>query len=880
MFVRQRCLIYAVLVAPLAWLFGGVLWRREVLSFRDIAHYYRPLWEWTSSQWAAGRIPLWCPLDGLGMPIHADPTASLFYPGQLVFALPLEFTTRVNLYVIGHLLLAVILLYRTARGFACSRVGAAAGALSYAYGGQVLFQYCNPIYLVGAAWLPLAVLAAHRMLTLRSYRWGVGLAVVLALMVLGGDPQLAAHVALIAALYGLLLWRDARRQNEPRVDLGQSRPALLCAAGGIAFFLAAIQILPAMQWSSRSERAIYDRPRSVWESITFASQVQRGLREPEVSVTRDVVAGLFDTPLAGSHHETAYEFSVGPWRWLELVWPNIGGRMFPQHRRWMNAIPAEGRIWTPSYYMGLLPLLAALSVFSLRRTSDVTTRWFSWLIVLGIVGSLGVYGLGYAWHEIHCGLFGGDPAKPVVGAPVGGLYWLFVTLLPTYAQFRYPAKLMVLASLGLALLAARGWDRLSEGPRWARRTAIALLTLSAAMALCVAFVPQLWAWIAEQVPPEFPFGEFRPQLARFDVLMALLHTAVIAGCLAASTYFSQLRSAWPVVLLLLTAIELPLAQQWMIASSPQEALERPSPVCPQDEAQAVTIFRGEWKNAAHPHQPFRAGFTLERNLAWERESLAERFHLLEGVRKFDSRTGLAPADLAAVIALEGQQGLTLPPTYVSPLTFNIRYRLGPMLDEEGFWDGVSALDRSELQFESQFGLDPVFQIRTLPALQCLTPKALAKQTAAALLPSIRPSPHRTHEIVLELGPGQAPRLPTTQRLSETLVSWTPGLDTDSMSFNVTCFASRLLVVDSAYAPDWIAETISAAGTRTPLTVYRANRLCLSVLLPPGRQTVIFRYRPQMFYVGAVISATAWGLVLFASLRWRWWRKKVVARRRD
>jgi hypothetical protein len=198
--MRARIAYFAAMLAPLTWFFGRVLREGRILNFRDIAHYYRPLWQWTSSEWAAGRVPLWSPLDGLGLPVHADASTSLFYPGQLLFALPLAFETRLNLYVVLHLILAAVFLFIAARAFGGSLVGSTAGAASYAYGGQVLFQYSNPIYLVGAAWLPLAILAAHRTLTVRSYRWAAAWAATLALLVLGGDPQTAYHVVLSAAV--------------------------------------------------------------------------------------------------------------------------------------------------------------------------------------------------------------------------------------------------------------------------------------------------------------------------------------------------------------------------------------------------------------------------------------------------------------------------------------------------------------------------------------------------------------------------------------------------------------------------------------------------------------------------------------------------------
>ena len=75
-----------------------------------------------------------------------------------------------------------------ARRWGASRYAAGLAAVAYAFGGSVLFQYCNVVYLVGAAWLPLALAAADRMLVDRSVRGALLLGAVLALMVLGGDP--------------------------------------------------------------------------------------------------------------------------------------------------------------------------------------------------------------------------------------------------------------------------------------------------------------------------------------------------------------------------------------------------------------------------------------------------------------------------------------------------------------------------------------------------------------------------------------------------------------------------------------------------------------------------------------------------------------------
>ena len=90
-------------------------------------------------------------------------------------------------------------------------------ASPYAFGGPVLFQYCNAIYLVGAAWLPLGFRAADRWLRQGRRIALAELAVVLAMENLGGDPESAYLTGVCAAAYA--------------VGLAASRPCL--AWGGV-----------------------------------------------------------------------------------------------------------------------------------------------------------------------------------------------------------------------------------------------------------------------------------------------------------------------------------------------------------------------------------------------------------------------------------------------------------------------------------------------------------------------------------------------------------------------------------------------------------------------------------------------------------------------
>ena len=62
--------------------------RVRVCAYRDTAHFYYPLYAWTSRCWSHGEIPLWNPQDNIGTPVAAEATSAVFYPGQLIFALP------------------------------------------------------------------------------------------------------------------------------------------------------------------------------------------------------------------------------------------------------------------------------------------------------------------------------------------------------------------------------------------------------------------------------------------------------------------------------------------------------------------------------------------------------------------------------------------------------------------------------------------------------------------------------------------------------------------------------------------------------------------------------------------------------------------------
>ena len=198
-------LLLACFCALFLCCYAPALFQDRQFGFRDAGHYYYPLHARVQKEWNAGRWPLWEPEENGGMPLLGQPHRGRALPGQ-------GRLRRASLQVGGADL------HRGSFGRSRSRrcssscaPGASVGparasaALSYTFGAPILFQYCNIIYLVGAAWLPLGLRAVDRWVRL-GRRWAIlELAIVLGMQVLGGDPQLAFLLGVAGLGYALAL---------------------------------------------------------------------------------------------------------------------------------------------------------------------------------------------------------------------------------------------------------------------------------------------------------------------------------------------------------------------------------------------------------------------------------------------------------------------------------------------------------------------------------------------------------------------------------------------------------------------------------------------------------------------------------------------------
>ncbi len=114
---------------------------------------------------------------------------------------------------------------------------------------------------------------------------------------------------------------------------------------------------------------------------------------------------------------------------------------------------------------------------------------------------------------------------------LGGIYWLMATALPGFSAFRYPGKLLVMASLGTCGLAGLGWDEVCRtGSRRSGWLAIAglAITISCLVLLCIRMGQERFTQFLT-LHPDLTMTVFGPLLtpgALADVLRSLVHAVV------------------------------------------------------------------------------------------------------------------------------------------------------------------------------------------------------------------------------------------------------------------------------------------------------------------------------------------------------------------
>jgi hypothetical protein len=908
-----------------------VLFSGLQFAFRDSTHFYYPLYGRVQEEWAAGRLPFWDQGENGGTPLLGSASAAVLYPGKLIFAV-VPYAWGLRLYTVAHEVLAFWAMAALVRSWGVSPTGATLAGLCFAFGGPVLCGYFNVIYLVGAAWSPLAFRAADRWLRLQR-RWAlVELSVALAMQMLGGDPE-AAYLSMLCALgYAVGLarsqsglparswiwgigtvaagvgWIWAGPRLVARLHGGGSQTGQAMLAGG--WFLIALVYVASRRRGHRG------RVSAMLLGLSGSCALALGVAAMGVLPVLEHIAA--SVRWAGSSSVSLYESSVLPYRVIEWLWPNVFGSVVDGNRYWMFLLPPiDAQRPSPlSLYVGALPFLLAVSAAGFRNGPPWRT-WMTAVALLSFWMSLGEYAGPARWLNGQSAPAAGDDS----------FYGLLATVLPGLRLFRFPFKLLVFTTLGLAGLAGIGWDGLASA--WGRRRAsVAILGVLLLTALCLAATvglrDHLVRTVALRASSHGIFGPLHAAGAVRETLWGLFHGAIALALSGLVVVWSHRRPMLSGIaaLVILTA-DLATANARLVIATPQSDFERePEVVRAIRAAESIDPSSGPFRIHRLPYwvpvgwSDTGGPWRLRELANWEIDTLQPGFGLLHGLsyvlsdegqtgradyaRLFRPSMRAADAQTASLLGVPQGHRVFYHPRRAVDL-WGARYVIVPCY--AGDWTGrdsyAAFLEETELVYPDPRA--PEAQARTAERKRWVETKDFQVLRNRAALPRawvvhggrlVRPlesSQSRLYDELVALlqlpvepdGPGrgssgldvkQAAVVETND--PSALAAYLSGGSPDpGESVSVTHDGSTRVVLDVRLRRPGIvilAEVFDPGWRLTvdgqPASILRANLLMRAAAVSAGEHRLIYSYEPASVWVGACVSLASF-VALLALAAW-------------
>ncbi len=523
------------------------------------------------------------------------------------------------------------------------------------------------------------------------------------------------------------------------------------------------------------------------------------------------------------------QWSLYPKRLLELILPNLLGFVdqVGAGGYWGDALVDTTYPYLVSLYLGL-PVVA-LAVLGAGRGSPLQPRLRVTLGLLAVAGPV-----------LALGRF-------LPGASE------LLALLPLVTTLRYPAKLVLVAVLPTALLAAAGAEVLLA-PERSRRPLPLLAALAALPALAVAGL-MVWPGSGERLAM-WLFAAAAPQ-ATAGVWAATAHAAVFSACLLAVAWLArQRRPSWlPALLAAVVVSDLVLAGARVNPSVPSALVTTPPEV-----AARVAAARGDGRlyRVAVPEE-----ITLHApsaNAGWSSRSFVEVLG------------GWSPALYQLPITLDADL-LQLTPIHLRRLDYAVAELPWPARPALLGAAGVSVV-----LAEGELGatpLHPFGEVATrrggrwalyanplaAPPARVVTSWLVCPDDETTLGAMTAPGyDPRTTAVVAAAVPGRAPS-GTVGELSLLARS------NHTRRYRVRADGPALVVFTDPFMPGW---SVTVDGVEAP--ILRADLAFQAVVVSAGEHLVVHRYLPVSFLVGTALSlATAVVLVVGHRRRWRWFR---------
>ena len=419
-------------------------------------------------------------------------------------------------------------------------------------------------------------------------------------------------------------------------------------------------------------------------------------------------------------------------------------------------------------------------------------------------------------------------------------------LRPKYFAFRYPAKLFVVASLCLCLLAGmrlRSW-RLGFSPTWVKF--FGLLTGAGLIGLGLGVHSDFFG----RIPADGLFGPFDAQRATGELMFSLVQVLSVLGCavwVSKSSWWRQRSSngmLWAIVIL--TVVDLVIANRWLLSEVPANAMQV------RNETMQSVDAELERRNVAGPVTLFRprgAAFLpsswarvssesrIEELILWQRESFYPKQHLGRNVRLLGSFSSIWPEQYEQIL---GEIESAADKDFLRTLCDAELVATDPATD-----DSPVELRWLRHQPDLFFLADGNHQ----PVSSSSHEGAQARSSQPTGLP------------VQSLVPSQSPE----SKIG--LVEF----GNNSVQLTISTDRSQWVVYHCLYDGNWTAKIKNvASGDVSEQSLVELASCYQGVLIEPGEYELEFRYSPQLFWLGAAVSAVGWSIIVLLGLAaWGW-----------
>ncbi|MCD6305090.1 MAG: YfhO family protein [Deltaproteobacteria bacterium] len=381
--------------------FYPVLFLGKVFFFRDIHRWFYPMKAYLAASLKSWEIPFWCPHYFCGSPFMSDIQSGVFYPISLLFLL-FPFPLSFNIYVVFHFFLGFCFFFLFIQGMGLSKKAALLTSISYAFGSYTIATVNTLNNLSTAIWLP-AVLWAFQM-GCREKRAGYFLTILfLCMSILGGEPQLFILTAGLLFLHAIFL--------DPKIrDAAMGRSGAACLT------------------------ALWARPiRERWlKGIFVIAVVVAAILLTLVQLGPTYLDYTHSARIGGLSYEEASRFSLSPAMLKHLILPlHFSPNFLADPATLRDFFPGTGDMpWLLTLYPGMIiaPLAFVALFFCPLRKTLFWTLTFAMSVLLALGSHL-------------------------------PLHRLFYECLPF---FRFPEKFVFLSSFSLLVLAACGFDRVTQ----------------------------------------------------------------------------------------------------------------------------------------------------------------------------------------------------------------------------------------------------------------------------------------------------------------------------------------------------------------------------------------------------------------------------------